>query len=241
MWALGRTAGHLRRVRWPRRRSCCRRVASKPRGGTTCIDVMGARGDDATSVGAVGVLLQVQPAATTRAVHSTTSRRDDAEMEVIPFLRCGGTLVDICSGCERHAPESILVRAGPDHGLLHKDVTPAVELGASSTAAYPHHPIDARALRHQDHTAVPQYHGRGTAYGTDRRLGTPPAVEGSRRVDHRKPPWAATNCQSFVSQRSAPRATDWRMTGRWLASRSSGRAIRGRLRRCYGGQPSPES
>jgi hypothetical protein len=31
------------------------------------------------------------------------------------------------------------------------------------TLEYPHHPTDARSLRHQDHTAVPQHHGRGTA------------------------------------------------------------------------------
>ena len=37
--------------------------------------------------------------------------------------------------------------------------------------------------------------------------------------------WAATNCQSFVSQRSAPRATDSRtadfLRNSWLANRSS--------------------
>ncbi len=67
--------------------------------GTTCIDVMGAKGDDAKSFGAVGMPLQLQPAATTRAMHSTRSRREGAEVEIIPFLRL--RLADSCSHATR--------------------------------------------------------------------------------------------------------------------------------------------
>ena len=37
-------------------------------------------------------------------------------------------------------------------------------------------------LGHQDDAAVPEHHRRGVAEDADRRLGTPPAVEGRRRV-----------------------------------------------------------
>jgi hypothetical protein len=130
--------------------------------GTTCIDVMGAKGDDATSVGGVGVLLQLQPAATTRAAHSTTSRRDDAEMEVIPFLRWGGTLVDICSGCERHAPESIWYVPSPDH-----DCCTRTSNQQSSLVTRPRRPIRSIQLMLgpsdiKTTAALSEHHGRGS-------------------------------------------------------------------------------
>ena len=40
--------------------------------------------------------------------------------------------------------------------------------------------VDARSLRHQDHAAIPQHHGRRSAEGADWCLGTAAAVEGSR-------------------------------------------------------------
>ena len=56
--------------------------------GTTYIDMMGARRaccDNATLVAAVGLALQLASATATRGVHSTTSRRDDAERDVILY------------------------------------------------------------------------------------------------------------------------------------------------------------
>ena len=91
---------------------------------------------------------------------------------------------------------------------------------------HPHHPVDARALRHQDDAAVPEHHRRGVAEGADRRLGTPAAVEGSRRITTtRRPASSRHRIVSHLSvgrqSRSRPIRNDGFFLGIWCALQDS--------------------